>query len=180
MAYIFWLFGLSGAGKTTLGRALEYKLKKNGYKVERLDGDISRMDFTKDLGFTIKDRFTNVRRNAWLAYLLAKNDIMVVACFTTPTRAMRLFLKNYLRDKLVLVWCNSSLETCIKRDVKGLYEQALNGIIDNFVGFDIPFETPHSKEANFMIDTEHFKEEDSILDLINEVNSINDKNIIHR
>ena len=123
-------------------------------KVERLDGDISRKFLTRDLGFTMKDRFTNIRRNAWVADILAKNDINVVACFTTPTEAMRRFLKSYLGSKLILVFCDCSFNKCMKRDVKGLYSKAMHGLIDNLVGFDIPFDWGHPDDYDIRIDTE--------------------------
>lgn len=37
---LYWITGLSGAGKTTIGNALYYKLRQNKSNIIILDGDI--------------------------------------------------------------------------------------------------------------------------------------------
>ena len=66
-AFCAWLMGLSASGKTTLAQLLARALAQRGFKVEILDGDIVRNTLNKGLGFTPKDRVTNLRHIAvWL------------------------------------------------------------------------------------------------------------------
>ena len=65
--FVLWFTGLSGAGKTTLGMALESELKARGIRVERLDGDTVRQSLTKDLGFSKEDRDSNIERVTFVA-----------------------------------------------------------------------------------------------------------------
>ncbi|MDZ4786266.1 MAG: adenylyl-sulfate kinase, partial [bacterium] len=47
-----WFTGLSGAGKTTIAAELAKVLRRQGHKVEVLDGDIVRKSLTRDLGYS--------------------------------------------------------------------------------------------------------------------------------
>ncbi|HEY9823464.1 MAG TPA: adenylyl-sulfate kinase, partial [Candidatus Sericytochromatia bacterium] len=69
-----WFTGLSGAGKTTISRAVGKELKSSGYKVELLDGDVVRQNLTKGLGFSKEDRDENIRRVGFVAELLTRNQ----------------------------------------------------------------------------------------------------------
>ncbi len=45
-------------------------------------------------------------------------------------------------ENFIEVYCNASLEVCEKRDIKGLYKKARQGLISNFTGIDAPYEIP--------------------------------------
>ena len=49
MAAVYWITGLSGAGKTTIGRIFYEKLKTKYSGTVFLDGDIMRGIFVNDL-----------------------------------------------------------------------------------------------------------------------------------
>ena len=79
-----WFTGLSAAGKTTIALAVEKILKERGIKVERLDGDTVRQSLTKDLGFSKEDRDKNISRVSFVAKLLTRNNVIVLASFISP------------------------------------------------------------------------------------------------
>lgn len=145
---IYWLFGLSGAGKTTIGKALTDKLRETAPCV-LIDGDEFRNEVAKDLGYTEADRTHNVYRAANVAKLVHKNGINVVCAFMTPTILMRECLSaqftNVLKD-VRFIWVNTSIKDCESRDPKGLWKQARQGKIKDFYGVDVPFETPDEFE----------------------------------
>jgi len=173
MKEVIWLFGLSGAGKTTLG-SLIYKAYREQYpkdEIELLDGDKTRRFIGRDLGYDYDDRCENIRRNGHLAKVLAEHNVKVIACFTTPFRENRLFLKKLFRDAIKLVWCRSDIDTCIKRDTKGLYTEALIGDIRNMIGIDLPFENPMIMPINcdIIVDTDNVPVEESFKYLAGEL-----------
>src|SRR3990167_1986106 len=84
-----WFTGLSGAGKSTIARILEKRLKAAGKKVEILDGDIVRTNLSKGLGFSKEDRDINIRRIGFVAHLLARNGVFVVTAAISPYRRVR-------------------------------------------------------------------------------------------
>jgi len=160
-----WLFGKPASGKTTLADRLWGRLNILGYeKVERLDGDIVRGALTRDLGFSLEDRFENVRRVAWVAKKLVENGIVVIASFITPLKAMRFFLKRYI-PHCILIEIDASIEECMSRDPKKLYQSALEGEIKEFTGLTQAYE----EGGAYLINTENEKIEDCvehILDII--------------
>lgn len=154
-----WFTGLSGAGKTTICRRLLTELKKRNVKVELLDGDVVRQQLTKDLGFSRRDRLTNIERVAFVADLLCKHGVIVLAAFISPYREMR----DYARQAITSfreVYVKCPLETCVKRDVKGLYRKAIKGEIPKFTGISDPYEPPLSPDL--VLDTERETVEESV------------------
>ena len=132
--------GLSGAGKTTLARAVEKKLKTKGLKVEIIDGDEYREGLCKDLGFSKEDRNTNIRRLGFVGKVLSRNNVVTIMSAINPYEELRKELEGTCGAKTVFIKC--PVEKCIERDVKGLYAKALSGEIKNFTGISDPFEEP--------------------------------------
>jgi adenylyl-sulfate kinase len=155
--YTLWLTGLSGAGKTTVALALESKLKERGAKIERLDGDVVREGLTRDLGFSKEDRDKNIERVTFVAKLLSRNGVGVIASFISPYRAARDLARRETTN-FIEVHVNASLDTCIKRDVKGMYAKAIAGEIKNFTGVSDPYEAPENPELVLTTDTETVEE----------------------
>jgi adenylylsulfate kinase len=140
---VFWLTGLSGSGKSTLAIALERKLFEAGHQVIVLDGDNIRHGINRDLGFSEADRHENIRRIAEIARLFAVGGYVVISSFISPTREIRHLAKTIIGAEYYLeIFVDASLETCINRDVKGLYRKAIAGEIPNFTGISSPFEAP--------------------------------------
>ena len=147
---VIWLTGLSGAGKTTLARALTQKIWDEGLRVEVLDGDEVRENLSKGLGFSKEDRDTNIRRIGFVARLLARNGIVVLASAISPYRQSRDDVRNSVEtdgSRFVEVFVRCPIESLVERDVKGLYKRALSGEIKNFTGISDPYEEPVSPEC---------------------------------
>lgn len=139
--FILWLTGLSGSGKTTLAKGIERELKERGCLVELLDGDVVRTNLSKGLGFSREDRDTNIRRIGFVANLLSRHNVIVIAAVVSPYRAARDELRR-TTNNFVEVYVNAPLEVCETRDVKGLYAMARAGEIRAFTGIDDPYEEP--------------------------------------
>jgi len=143
--FVIWFTGLSGAGKSTLARLLEQALMARGRTIEVLDGDEVRMRLTKGLGFSKTDRDENVRRISYVAKLLARHGAIVITAAISPYRDAREDARTEI-GRFVEVYVDCPLETCVARDVKGLYRKALAGEIPNFTGISDPYEAPLSAE----------------------------------
>jgi len=151
--FTVWLTGLPSAGKSTLAQLIADEIERRGIEVELLDADVIRTRFSKGLGFSKEDRDENIRRLGFLCHLLSKHGVSAVVAAISPYRAVR----NEIRASLphfVEVHVNSSLETCMARDVKGLYKKALAGEIPKFTGLDDPYEPPDAPEVLVNTDQE--------------------------
>ena len=141
-ACVVWLTGLSGSGKSTIANALETKLFDLGCRTHLLDGDNVRHGLNKDLGFSPEDRSENIRRVGEVANLFAESGSIVITAFISPYSSDRAAARQASSQNFLEVYVGADLETCEKRDPKGLYEKARAGIIKEFTGIDAPYETP--------------------------------------
>lgn len=144
--FVLWFTGLPSSGKSTIANGVYEILRSKGMKIERLDGDIVRQSLTKGLGFSKEDRDENIRRVGFVAKLLSKNGIGVIASF-------------------IEVFCKCPLTVCEKRDAKGLYKKARKGEIRNFTGISDPYEEPENPEI--ALDTEKETSEENIRRVMN-------------
>jgi adenylylsulfate kinase len=155
--FTVWFTGLPCCGKTTVADRVAKILKKRGYKVERLDGDIVREGLTSDLRFSKEDRDENIKRVTFVAKLLTRNGVAVLATFVSPYRERR----NKSRAELgnfVEIYAKCPVEVCMKRDVKGMYKKALSGEIKDFTGVSDPYEEPEHPELILYTDKETIDE----------------------
>src|SRR6187401_3295907 len=157
--FTLWFTGLSGAGKTTISKIVEERLRERGSKVEVLDGDVVRENLSKGLGFSKEDRDTNIRRIAFVADLLSRNGVPVITAAISPYRELRDEARELMGDRFIEVFVKASVEVCAERDVKGLYEKAFRGEIKEFTGVSDPYEPPLNPEL--VIDTEQHEPEES-------------------
>jgi adenylylsulfate kinase len=147
--YVIWITGLSAAGKTTIGKALAEVLRKEGQKVEHLDGDRLRQLFP-GTGFSKEERDAHIHRVGYLAGTLEKKGVTVVVSVISPYRQAREFVRNHCNN-FIEVYLSTPLEICEQRDPKGLYKKARKGELRQFTGIDDPYEIPRNPEVE--IDT---------------------------
>jgi adenylyl-sulfate kinase len=157
-----WFTGLSGAGKSTLAEHIAPVLRDRGLHVEILDGDEVRTNLSKGLGFSKEDRDTNILRIGYVARLLARNGVAVITAAISPYSEIRNQVRASLSDEaeFIEVHVDCSIEELTRRDVKGLYEKALRGEIQNFTGISDPYEAPGEPEVR--VNSEHQSEQQSM------------------
>jgi len=150
---VVWLTGLSGAGKSTIARAVERALFEAGCRTVLLDGDQLRHGLTRDLGFSPADRAENMRRAAEVARLFLDTGHVVLCAFVSPYARDRDTVRGIVGAADYLeVHVTAALETLAARDPKGLYAKAQEGKIGQFTGKDSGFEEPEA--PSLVLDTE--------------------------
>jgi adenylyl-sulfate kinase len=152
-----WFTGLSASGKTTLCSAVYERLAERGCRLELLDGDTVRKHLSKGLGFSREDRDENIRRIGFVAGLLTRNGVIVLAAAISPYRGVRDEIRAAIGD-FVEVYVNAPLEVCEARDPKGLYRKARAGELRAFTGIDDPYEAPARPEVECRTDRESLEE----------------------
>ncbi|MCU0462494.1 MAG: adenylyl-sulfate kinase [Bacteroidales bacterium] len=157
---VVWLTGLPGSGKSTLAGRLEDKLLEMNKLAYVLDGDAVRNGLNSDLGFSDADRNENIRRIAEVAAILKDASLITIVAFISPFIKMREFARTRAGDgNFIEVYIKASLETCIKRDPKGLYKKAISNQILQFTGITSAYEEPVNPDL--VIDTDKLSVEDS-------------------
>jgi len=139
-----WFTGLSGSGKSTIAEKVANELKKLGADVEYLDGDTMRGIFP-NTGFTKDARNEHLQRVGYLAGMLEKHGVVVVASFISPYRTARALVRQLCKN-FIEIHVSTPLVECERRDPKGLYKKARSGEIANFTGISDPYEEPEHPE----------------------------------
>lgn len=128
-----------------------------------IDGDGLREELSRDLGFSAEDRMENIRRAGAIALLAARSGLTSICSLISPLRSERDAVRNLCRERNVPfmeVHVSTSLQTCERRDPKGLYRKARAGMIPQFTGIDSPYETPLDPEL--VIPTDRHTVEESL------------------
>lgn len=120
MSTVYWITGLSGAGKTTIGKLFYTYLKAKQPATVFLDGDTLRQVFGDDLKYTEEDRRKCAMRYARLCAMLAEQGLNVICCTISMFDSVREWnRKNICQYREIYV--KVSMEVLRKRDQKGLY-----------------------------------------------------------
>ncbi|WP_375326303.1 bifunctional sulfate adenylyltransferase/adenylylsulfate kinase [Candidatus Tisiphia endosymbiont of Nemotelus uliginosus] len=171
--------GLSGAGKSTLANILLHKLMEiGGRSITLLDGDLVRQNLSSELGFSKEHRDINILRIGYVASEITKHRGIAICAPIAPYAAARCKVREMVSEvgNFIEVYVNTSLQTCERRDYKGLYAQARRGLIPEFTGVSDPYEVP--TDAELVISTENTDIKDNvdlILDYLEKAGFINTK-----
>ena len=145
--FCIWLTGLSCAGKSTVAEILTTLLLEYGRRVTLLDGDVVRTNLSAGLGFSKKDRDTNIRRIGFVASEIVHHGGIVICAAVSPYRKTRNEVRTmFSSEQFIEVYVDASLNTCEQRDTKGMYLAARRGELKNFTGIDDPYEPPQHPE----------------------------------
>ncbi|GGN74802.1 adenylyl-sulfate kinase [Streptomyces albiflavescens] len=152
-----WLTGLPSSGKTTVARTAAEVLRRDGRRVEVLDGDELRRTLTGDLGYSREDRHRNVERVGRVAQVLARNGVLTLVPVIAPyadSRALVRDLHRESRTAFLEIHVAAPVEVCSVRDVKGLYARRAAGEINGLTGVDDPYEEPSAPDLRIDSHTE--------------------------
>jgi adenylylsulfate kinase len=142
-----WLTGLPSSGKSSIARETEKILYDRKIHSYVLDGDNIRQGLNNDLGFSPEDRTENIRRIGEVTKLFVDAGIIVLTAFISPYRADRHCVREMMKPRdFIEIFVEADLETCEKRDLKGLYRKARTGEIRDFTGISAPYEVPEKPE----------------------------------
>ncbi|MDD5363782.1 MAG: bifunctional sulfate adenylyltransferase/adenylylsulfate kinase [Gallionellaceae bacterium] len=165
--FTVFLTGLSGAGKSTVAKALAVKLlEMGGRRVTLLDGDIVRKNLSSELGFSKEHRDINIRRIGFVASEITKHGGIAVCAPIAPYRKTRRDVRDMIEcwGGFIEVHVSTPIEVCEGRDRKGLYAKARAGLIPEFTGVSDPYEIPEQPEL--AIDTSRYSVDEAVQSVI--------------
>lgn len=144
--FCIWITGLPQSGKTTLAQTLEKMLAERGVPVQILDSDEIRKVLTPRPAYTEDERQWFYHALAWIAQLLTRNGVNVIVAATAHRRSYR-EQARWMIPRFLEVYLDCCLDTCRKRDQKGLFERADKGEISTLPGVGVPYEPPERPEV---------------------------------
>lgn len=145
-AFTIWFTGLSGSGKSTIGRRVGDALRARGMAIELLDSGRIRQQLNRTLGFTREEVETNLLRLGYECRLLNRNGVTAIVTAVSPYRDVRERLRDEIGE-FVEIYCRCSMEVLMKRGARELIEKAQRGEITHVAGVNSPYEEPLQPEV---------------------------------
>lgn len=142
---VYWLTGLAGAGKTTIGRLLVHRLRHAGRNVVFLDGDVLREVLGATTGHSRDERLALARKYAALCQMLGRQGLDVVCSTISMFHQVRAWNRSHIQNYCE-IYLRVPMPVLMERDQKGLYGQAMTGASDNVLGVNAPFEEPEAPD----------------------------------
>ncbi|MGP0094476.1 MAG: adenylyl-sulfate kinase [Xanthobacteraceae bacterium] len=142
---VFWITGLSGAGKTTIGRSLSLQLRSAGSPAVFLDGDTLRKVVSNDLGYSAEDRRSSAMRYSQMCQMLAEQGIDVVCATISLFHDVQRWNRENI-SRYYEIFVRAPWPVLKRRDSKGIYARAGKGQISNVVGIDVAAEMPEAPD----------------------------------
>lgn len=147
---ILWMIGISGAGKTTIGKMLQEYMNRLGKKNYLLDGDEVRALFDNDLGYSDAEREANIKRIIMGAYLLDRNDIVGIVCNISPFEKLRVLARKKIKGYNE-IWLKKDIQKSIDNDIKKVYAEHMGRT--EIIGIDIGFDEPQNSDLVLEVDS---------------------------
>lgn len=148
---LYWITGLSGAGKTTIGNRLYYELRKENNNVILLDGDILKNVVSDEPGYTDIQRKKRAIKYAMLCKILTDQGMIVICCTIAMFNEVREWNRKNNKG-YVEIFLDVDLEVLKERDQKNLYSKNISGQIKNVLGMDMEVEFPESPDITIKND----------------------------
>ena len=168
MSFIIWMTGLPCSGKTTIAK----KLPEHIPNLAILDGDEMRELLSPNEDFSRSGIINHNKKVANIAKLLLEHDVSVCVSKISPFIENRDDARQILKDHNFLeVYVKCSIDSCEKRDVRGMYKKARSGKMSNFIGIHVTYEPPTSPEL--VVDTENSVIDDSVQKILDYIEKTN-------
>ncbi len=159
-AFTIWFTGMSGSGKSTIGKGVEDALRARGLRVELLDSGRIRQQLNRTLGFTREEVETNLLRLGYECSMLNRNGVVAIVTAVSPYRDVR----DRIREQIckptmstskpatpvggfVEIHCRCPMEVLMERGARELFEKAQRGELKHVAGVDVPYEEPLKPEV---------------------------------
>lgn len=126
---------------------MDLKLNQINIHTYVLDGDNVRNSLSSDLGFSEKDRTSNIKRIYEVSSVMFDAGLVVITAVISPFSKDREKARSkFPSGSFIEVHLDAPLEVAEQRDPKGLYKKARKGEIKKFTGIDSPYERPLKPE----------------------------------
>ncbi len=143
---VYWITGLSGAGKTTLCRRLVAHLRASERPVVMLDGDELRAILGAEDLHTVEQRRQLAMCYARLCRSIAAQGMDVAIATISLFREVHEWNRNNIPG-YVEIYLQVPKEELLRRDPKKIYQRAARDDLQHVAGFDVAVDEPQAPDV---------------------------------
>jgi len=148
---VFWITGLSGAGKSSIATQLCKRRREAGHSILLFDGDTLRSIIDSEAGYEPDERRKLAFKYAELCREVSLQGIDVACATISLFHEVHDWNRANLPD-YIEIYIHVALDMLKSRDPKGLYQRATNNSEANVYGIDLVPEEP--KNADLIIEND--------------------------
>lgn len=148
---LYWITGLAGAGKTTIGKEVYAQLKQKKDNVVFLDGDILRPMLGDMFGYSYEERLRCAQQYSRICKMLTDQGLDVIIC----TISMFDVVRQWNRDNFehyFEVFIDTPMEILREKNKKNLYQGTKKEDEKQVAG--VSFEVQLPKTPDFRIEND--------------------------
>lgn len=149
--FALWLTGLPASGKTSIARCLLDELREHGIHAVHIESDEFRKLLTPNPTYSPEERDWFYGVLVFFAEILTSNGLNVILDATANKRSYRLNAKKQM-VRFMEVYVRCPVETCLKRDPKGIYSHGLKTPESRVPGLQETYEEPENPDL--IVETE--------------------------
>lgn len=145
---LYWITGLSGAGKTTIGNRLYYEVKKQHDNIVLLDGDVLKkavLDEDEADAYSDSSRRKRALKYSRICKMLTDQGLIVICCTIAMYDSVREWNRKN-NKRYVEIFLDVPMDVLETRDQKGLYSGYKAGRVRSLAGVDLEIEFPKSPD----------------------------------
>ena len=143
--FAVWITGLPASGKSTLARALRTQLERRLVPVAVLESDDIRATLAPHAAYDSSSREAFYALLVYMGRRLIENGITVIFDATANLRAYRDPARRKI-PRFLEIYVDTPLETCMRRDPKGIYSRARESVAREVPGLQAPYEPPENPD----------------------------------
>ncbi len=138
---VIWITGLSGSGKTTIGKRVYENVKQKYENTVFLDGDIIRKALDNNYGYSLSERLRGAKQVSGLCKMLDNENINVICATMSLFEEIQEYNRVEIKD-YIEVFLDVDINELKNRNKKDLY----SGKIKDVVGVDLEYDIPANPE----------------------------------
>jgi len=144
-ANVYWITGMSGAGKTTIGKIFYEHLRSSSSAIIFLDGDVLREIFSNGQKYDKESRKELAKSYARICKMISDQGVDVICSTVSMFHEVQAWNRKHINNYCE-IYVKVPLEVLHERDQKGIYSNARNNDGKNIVGIDLLAEEPLNPE----------------------------------
>ena len=148
---LYWITGLPGAGKTTLGKMLYKVLEKKSPNIVFYDGDMLRVILAEEENYSLEERRKLSQKYSRFCKSICDQNISIIFATVSMFEDVRDWNRKYI-ENYIEIYIDVPDKILQQRDQKNLYSDSMEGRRSDLIGVDQKAQFPRNPDIHLIND----------------------------